>query len=293
VHEEASFLCWPLLLAGPKLVYDMHSSLPNQLVAYRWQRFPLLVPLLRRYERFCLRRADAVITISPGLARHARALVANPDRHLLIENSIFDPIRTRRSPDPDQASRWLARVPEGRVIVAYTGTFEPYQGLDLLIEATALARRRDPRLFLLLVGGEPSQVESHQALAARAGLHEHSLFTGPFDQASVEVILERAQVLASPRKDGTSTPLKLYRWLASGRPIVATRIRAHTDVLDDAVSFLADPDPRAFAEGLLAAARGDQESRRRTEAALEVYRSRYSRPSYVAKMQELLGLLGL
>ena len=45
----------------------------------------------------------------------------------------------------------------------------------------------------------------------------------------------------SPRSTGTNTPLKIYQYLRSGRPIVATRLLTHTQVLDDEVAFLTAP----------------------------------------------------
>ena len=53
---------------------------------------------------------------------------------------------------------------------------------------------------------------------------------------------QAAQVLVSARIHGTNTPLKIYEQLASGRPLVATRIWSHTQVLSESVCFLADPD---------------------------------------------------
>jgi glycosyltransferase involved in cell wall biosynthesis len=291
VHEEAIFLCWPLLFLGPKLVYDMHSSLPRQLVAYRWNRIPLLVPLVRWLERLALRRVDALLTISPGLAEYALTLVSDPGRHLLIENSIFDPPRTAGHIDRKQDATWLEHLPEGRSIVAYAGTFEPYQALDLLVESVAIARRQLPDLFLLMIGGEASQIEELEALTRRVGLAGHALFTGFLDFGSTASLLERADILVSPRRAGSNTPLKIYQMMASGKPVVATRIAPHTEVLDDSTAFLADPVPESFAAGLLAAATELEEARRRAAAAQERYESRYSPASYKRKMQDLLDLL--
>ena len=54
-------------------------------------------------------------------------------------------------------------------------------------------------------------------------------------------------MLTSPRSKGTNTPLKIYQYLRSGKPIVATRLLTHTQVLDDDTAMLTAPDPQAFA----------------------------------------------
>ena len=68
-HEEAVFLA---LLLRPffryRLVYDMHSSLPQQMTNFRFTRSRFWIGLLERWETAALRRADGVITICPELA---------------------------------------------------------------------------------------------------------------------------------------------------------------------------------------------------------------------------------
>ena len=291
VHEEAVFFSLLVPLLGPKLVYDMHSSLAQQLVAYRWDRYPLLVWLFEVLERASLRRAHAVITISPALAELALTQVRSPGRHFLIENSIFDPVRLVPTANRSNASRWLRELPEGRTVVAYAGTLERYQGVDLLIRAVAVARRTDPQLFLLVIGGASDQIVGLRSVAVGCGMDEHCLFTGTLDQQATTELLSRAQVLTSPRVGGINTPLKVYQLLASGKPVVATRISSHTQVLDDETCILTDPSPEAFADGLLRAVRDSEESHRRIQAALELYRSKYSRSIYESKLRALLETL--
>ena len=57
----------------------------------------------------------------------------------------------------------------------------------------------------------------------------------------IPAFLDAADVLVSPRSLGTNTPLKIYQYLRSGRPIVATRLLTHTQVLDDEVAILTEP----------------------------------------------------
>jgi glycosyltransferase involved in cell wall biosynthesis len=59
-----------------------------------------------------------------------------------------------------------------------------------------------------------------------------------------------ADVLVSPRSSGSNTPLKIYSYMHSGRPIVATRIESHTQVLDDLSALLVEPDAASLAAGI-------------------------------------------
>ena len=95
----------------------------------------------------------------------------------------------------------------------------------------------------------------------------------------------------SPRIAGSNTPLKIYEQLASGVPLVATRIPSHTQVVDDRVCFLVEPSERAMAEGLEAALTDTARRERVVAAARELYRQRYSREAYEQKMRSMLEIL--
>jgi glycosyltransferase involved in cell wall biosynthesis len=100
-----------------------------------------------------------------------------------------------------------------------------------------------------------------------------------------------ADVLVSPRLHGTNTPLKIYEQLASGRPLVATRIWSHTQVLDESVCFLVDPTPESLADGLIAALTDPEESAERVRNAISLYEREYSRPVYEQKIRRLLEIV--
>jgi glycosyltransferase involved in cell wall biosynthesis len=125
-HEEAVF----------KLVYDMHSSLPEQLVNFNFTKSKVLITIFRRLEQTCIEAADAVITICPALSSYVEGLLKETRKHLLIENSIFDKVRTKTdgnassSPAPKNV-----KVPRNADLIVYAGTLETYQGIDLLLDA--------------------------------------------------------------------------------------------------------------------------------------------------------------
>jgi glycosyltransferase involved in cell wall biosynthesis len=176
--------------------------------------------------------------------------------------------------------------------VAYAGTFEAYQGIDLVLEAFARVTAERADAFLVLAGGTPEQVDKHRQIAERLRLgEEHVLFLGPVPRAVAQELTAVADVLLSPRTRGTNTPLKIYEQLASGIPLVATRIRSHTQVLSDDVAFLAEPEPASMADAILRALRDDGERGAVAGRAKRLYEERYSRRRYVERMRRLLQVL--
>lgn len=292
-HEEAVFFCRFLKpVFRFKLIYDMHSSLPQQLLNFRYTRRRAIVRLFDLLEEAALRKADAVITICPELARHALQRMNDPTRHVLIENSLFEEVRLAGAEGAaDGQRREPLELPKDRSVVAYAGTFEAYQGLDLLLRAFALVRQRCPEAFLLLVGGTPEQVQRYRAAAAELGIDRDCLVRGRVPPEVARTALKQASVLVSPRVEGTNTPLKVYEQLASGIPLVATRVLSHTQVLDETICFLVDPEPRAMAAGIVEALRNEPKRREIVAQALARYESCYSRPAYVAKVRRVLEML--
>lgn len=311
-HEESIFWCRVLKpLFRFRLIYDMHSSLPQQLSNFQFTKSSLLIGVFRWLEDRSLRAADAVITICPDLRDYALSRGVSPSRHLLIENSIFDDVKVTSDKVPtstsapkvkDRERRARGAVhglqppsvefPPGTRLILYAGTFEPYQGIDLVIRAFARVSKEDSASVLLLVGGAPDQVIQMQSLAAGLQLGARCIFTGRVSKTEVLRVTARADILLSPRRFGTNTPLKIYEQLASGKPLIATRIWSHTQVLTDEVCFLVDPEPDSIAEGMLEALRNRERAKALAANARALYERDYSRSVYEGKIRKLLELVG-
>lgn len=287
-HEESIFFCRFLKpLFRFKLVYDMHSSLPQQLTNFEFTTSRLLIGLFKKLEDTCIRNADAVITICPDLADYVDTIIPDKSRHFLIENSIFDPVQLKgASPAAQSTSGCPDILPRDRQLIVYAGTLEPYQGIDILIEGFALAVKTHPKAFLLVAGGTDAQVAEYRSLAERLGICRDCLFTGRVPQANAKEYSARASVLVSPRKSGTNTPLKIYEQLASGIPLVATKIYSHTQVLTPDVAILVEPDAQGMATGLIDAL--SPEGGRVVAGAMALYEQKYSRAAYEQKMRQLM-----
>jgi len=291
-HEEAVFFCRFLKpIFRFRLVYDMHSSLPQQLDNFDYTKSKLIRKIFKGLEDSSLRAADAVLTICPDLSDYVISVIGENPKHILIENSIFDPVRLANTKPDDAPDESAVSLPANRRIVIYAGTFEKYQGLDILIPAFAIVRKSVPEAFLLMVGGDEKQVNVMRQLAKVNDLQDDTLFTGRVPQQLAKKYNAMADVLTSPRSAGTNTPLKIYEQLASGKPLVATRIYSHTQVLSDDDTFLAEPDSNDMAQAIIAALSDPAAARSKVERAQQLYESRYSRPAYILKMKRLLSLL--
>ena len=285
-HEEGGaigiVMAW--LLGVPHL-YDMHSSLPQQISNFGYEKSRWLAVLFDRLERLMIRRSQVVIVICPQLEEVVREIDTDVPL-VLIENAMGS--GDAPTPGTGTAIREELQLRPETPMVLYTGTFEHYQGLDLLFDAMPAVIAARPDVRFVMMGGEPPQVEAARARVAAAGIAASILFTGQRPAADVPAYLDAADVLVSPRSTGTNTPLKLYQYLRSGRAIVATRLLTHTQVLDDETSILTEPTPASYAAGIIAAV-GDRERARaigaRAKAMADV---KYSEEAYLAKTRDAM-----
>jgi glycosyltransferase involved in cell wall biosynthesis len=289
-HEEggAIGIVVAALLRIPHL-YDMHSSLPQQLSNFAFSRSRLIRQVFLAIERLMIRRSRVVIVICPSLQETVRDI--DPGAHsVLIENA---PGSSDEAASAEQAAavRGQCGLLPSTPIVLYTGTLEAYQGLDLLFAAMAYVRTRIPAARLVMAGGKSEQLDKAKAQARAAGIDDLTIFTGQRPSTEMPAYLRACDVLVSPRSRGTNTPLKIYQYLRSGKPIVATRLLTHTQVLSDGTAILTDPAPAAFGEGIVAALQDKERASRLGAQAQALAETKYSYDAYLERTRQACAVL--
>jgi glycosyltransferase involved in cell wall biosynthesis len=279
--EEAAHLCAPLarLLRLP-LVVDVDSSIPEQLRDSGFARRGPLLWAAEAFETVALRTATAVITVCSSLTDGVKKRAPHA-RVFQIEDP---PLVAAGAPPTAAAALGLRRELslDARPVVLYTGNFEPYQGVELLVDAAAQV---DTAQFLF-VGGEPREIEALRARAAAAGSAERCTFAGKRPPTDVPLFLSACDVVVSPRARGSNTPFKLYTYLAAGRPLVATRLPTHTQLLDDSLAFLVEPTPQGLATGVRAVLEQPQEAGARARRGVQLIERDYSATRFREKVEQ-------
>jgi glycosyltransferase involved in cell wall biosynthesis len=95
--------------------------------------------------------------------------------------------------------------------------------------------------------------------------------------------LALADILLSPRSEGTNTPLKLYTYLRSGKPILATDIFSHTQLLTSRMAMLVPPTPEGLARGALELLNNPEFAQRLGEYGRSVAEKNYSWSAFLKK----------
>lgn len=284
VEESAFIAIAGKILYKTPYVFDMDSSIPDQI----FEKYPALRlthRVLRRIERIMIRQSVFVVAVCESLAKIARNSKVESRVAILEDVPLF---ATREEGRPLGIAE--ARGIPGAVVM-YVGNLEAYQGIDLLLESFRIAHARDGRNHLVIVGGAEADIARYTKMASALGIGGHVHFLGPKPVEELPKYLAEADILVSPRTRGENTPMKIYSYMLSGKPILATRMTTHTQVLNDDNAVLADPVPGPFADALseLLGDAGKRESIGR-RAILDI-EERYSFKAYRGKLSRVYGVI--
>ncbi|MGI9284753.1 MAG: glycosyltransferase family 4 protein [Pseudomonadales bacterium] len=246
--EESAFIAMVLgFVFRTPFIYDMDSSLATQMI----DKYPSLSTIekpLRWIESLPIRRACAVIPVCDAL-KNLALRYRSDDLYLLKDISLLDKSCSLGSTPAVDNLREIGDPSSD--ILLYIGNMEPYQGIDLLLESFALAVDGKADLKLIVIGGANDDVNKYKNLANNLGIAEKAYFLGPRPLEFLNAYCLQAKLLVSPRVYGENTPMKIYSYLDSGIPVLATRLPTHTEVMNDGNSFLAEPNSEAFAGAIV------------------------------------------
>ncbi|PIR41928.1 MAG: glycosyl transferase family 1, partial [Candidatus Yanofskybacteria bacterium CG10_big_fil_rev_8_21_14_0_10_37_15] len=141
----------------------------------------------------------------------------------------------------------------GKKIVMYTGHLFPWKGVDILAEAAQLLQDVD----FIFIGGTEYDIQKFKNKYQKV---KNIKILGHKPHKEVPIYLKAADILVLPNsaKEEISSkytsPLKLFEYMASGRPIVASDLLSTREVLNESNSVLVKPDnPEALVEGIKSA----------------------------------------
>jgi glycosyltransferase involved in cell wall biosynthesis len=281
--EEAAFPATVLgRVHGVPVLYDMQSSLPEQMTQRRVFRFPPIRAFLHYMERWLLTRVDLVVS-SAGLAERVHRLAPGAP----VREWRFPSTPIEASPKQVDALRRELQLPPGAAVVLYSGTFEAYQGLSELLAAIPAVRSRVPEATFVFVGADQANglasSETARTLMEAGALR--IVDRQPRQEMAAYLML--ADVLVSPRSYGGNLPLKVFDYLAAGRPIVATDIPTHRTVLNEERALLVAPQTEAIADGILTLLLDRERAARLSGAARSFARDHLGWGSFTHTVAEL------
>ena len=218
----------------------------------------------RKIERALAREADALIAVSPEVRDELVELGVAPASHFAVIRLGIELSERMEGAERGKALRASLGIPPERFTVGWVGRMTAVKQAPDVLRAVRLLHERGVDAALVLVGDGPDR-EQLQELARKLGIEDATRFVGFQDDVGPWFNTFDALLLPS-RSEGT--PVSAIETLASGRPVVATRVGGVPDVVEDGVDgFLVDVGDMEAAAGHLARLAEDPALRARMGAA--------------------------
>ncbi len=256
IHKLSSRIEEVLLAEKPDILHA-HSPVLNAMAALRVAKshgLPLVYEIRAFWEDAAVDHGSyAPNSLKYGAIKFAETRICHRADHITVLcNGIRSDLANRGIPtdkmtvifngiDPEELIGNKQNSPgrkswnvDGRTVIGFIGSFYRYEGLDLLVKATAELARSRPDILLLLVG--TGEVESElRNLADRLKLSGNILFAGRVEHGDILTVYQLADVLVYPRYSNRLTelvtPLKPLEAMALGKPVVASDIGGHRELI--------------------------------------------------------------
>jgi glycosyltransferase involved in cell wall biosynthesis len=222
-------------------VYEVRGQLADTWAATRGPeaRNSERYRLFQEREKEAMLAADLVVTLGEAMKGNIVAAGVPEARVLVAPNAVGGSFLAEPLPAA-QARTALGLDPEGQYI-GTVSSLVAYEGIDDLISAFALLAPTHPGLKLLIVGdGVSSAALKEQARALDLG--GRVIFTGRVPRSKAHLHHQALDLFVVPRKDlpvtRDVTPLKPVEAMACARPVVASRLPALTEIVEDGVNGL-------------------------------------------------------
>lgn len=182
----------------------------------------------RAIEAEVLAGSDGLAAVSRQMADYLTEAGADPVRVHVIGNAV-DTTHFH----PDVPATQLASIPADAFVVGFTGSLKMWHGVDTLLHAFREFRANQPQAHLLICGDGPKRgwIEGY---VAGAGLSRSVTLAGWVDHAALPGLIARMDVATAPYPEAEAhyfSPLKLFEYLAMGRPVVASDIGQTAELL--------------------------------------------------------------
>jgi glycosyltransferase involved in cell wall biosynthesis len=283
----------PRLVFHKKLVFEINGianeeyrmkgdSIPNRVCAF----------LIEKAERFACAYSDRIVSVTPQIGSYlVQRYRADRAKIFSISNGVntrkFFPIGNEQALNERRTRVGIG--PKDKVIT-FVGNLAPWQGVELLIGAAPGVMSEIEGVKFLIIGDGKSR-EEYEREVGRLGLRSHFIFTGMVDYKEIPLYINLSDICVLPKrrlKSGYS-PIKLYEYMACGKPVIATKMEGLGVIEEAGAGRLTDLEDRKGLEEAMKELLKDRAKRMEMgRKGLKMVRERFDWMLKVIEIEEVL-----
>jgi glycosyltransferase involved in cell wall biosynthesis len=234
--------------------------------------------------------AALLVAVTPGIKEHIHTLYDVPKERIAVvpngaNTELFKPM------DRGHCIKEL-NLKEDKQYICFTGNLAPWQGLIHMVDAMPrILKVRENTVFLIVGGGK--EKEALEKRTRELKMEDNILFTGWVDYEKVPVYINAGDVCVAPLAEGReksgSSAIKIYEYLACGKPVVASDV-PYLDFLEKEECGILVPrnDKTALARMILTLLSKPERAKSMGKSGRELVLDRYSWNTTAKRINELL-----
>jgi glycosyltransferase involved in cell wall biosynthesis len=217
-------------------------EIPNDpYLAYK-QRSKFRMFLEREIDKYCMLLADKIVVLSEWSKQRLNQIGGiSLSKIIALPSGADIELFTPLSKEECCTRLGLDSSP---LYVGFVGNFFVHQGIDTLIDSSSHILRKFTNTCFLLVGDGP-MMSTWQDKVSQKGLQEAFIFSGSVPYKQVPEYIGAMDICVAPHKRDTnqSSPVKLFDYMACGKPVVASNIDVVREIIDqNECAILVPPD---------------------------------------------------
>jgi starch synthase len=202
------------------------------------------IALTRIFEHIIFKNSDVLICVTEKLKkviekRYKKRVYFVPNG---ANTDLFRPIEDARK---------RLNLDEQFFYIGYVGSFAPWQGIDILVKAGSEVVKTLSNVKILLAGEHKEEIVK---MVKNLHMQEHVIFAGRIPHAEVPLYINASHICVTPKRPLQSgySPLKLFEYMACGKPVIASRIKGFEILEKVNAGILVEPEnSTALAKALI------------------------------------------
>lgn len=226
VHNMPDILVLSALVPkalGAKVILDLHDPMPELMTTiFNLDKESFSVRVIRSMEKWSIARTNLIVTVNLACKHIFSARSCKPEKIAVVMNAPDSKIFPFR---PAQEQPSSEQDPTKPFVFMYHGSLVERNGLDLAVEALAMAREKMPTAELRVYGPKTPFLERVMETVHAKGMQDIVLYLGSrrLEELVGDIAACDVGVIPNQRNPFTdiNTPTRIFEYLAIGKPVIA------------------------------------------------------------------------